>query len=68
MGRVQFKPVHPEDLNLLPFRSAGDLLCASVVDGDHEDINKLAISIRMGVIAFRRDNHDIRLCIEVDDI
>ena len=44
MGRVQFKPAYPEDLNLLPLRSAGDLLCASVVDGDCEDINKPVIS------------------------
>ena len=65
---VQFKPAHPEDLDLLPLRSAGDLLCASVVDGDREDINKPAVSIRMGVIAFRRDNHDIGSCTEVDDI
>ena len=65
MGRVQFKPVYPEDLDLLPLRSAGDLFCASAVDGDCEDINKPAVSIRMGVIAFRRDNHDIRLCMEV---
>ena len=28
----------------------------------------MKISIRMGVIAFRRGDHDVRPCAEVDDV
>jgi len=66
--RVLLKPAYPEDLNLLSLGSASDFLCAFVVDGDRKDINESAISIRVGVIAFRRSDHNVRSGAEVDNI
>ena len=65
---VFFKPVYPEDLNFLSPGFASDLLCAFVVDGNCEDVDESAILVRVGVVSFRRGNHDIRSCAEVDDI
>ena len=65
---IPFKPTYPEDLNFLSPGSTGNLLCAFVVDGDHEDIDESAISIGVRVIIFRRGDHDIRSCAKVDDI
>jgi hypothetical protein len=68
MGGVLFKPAYPEDLNLLSPGSASDLLCPFVVDGDREDVDESAVSIRVGVIMVRGSNHEIRSCTEVDDV
>ena len=68
MSGVLFKPAYPEDLNLLSPGSAHNLLCAFVVDGDCEDVDESAISIRVGVIAFRRSDHNVRSGAEVDNI
>ena len=68
VGRVLFKPAYPEDLNLLSPRSADDLLCPFVVDGDCEDVNESAISIRVGAVVVGRCDHDIRSCADVDGL
>jgi hypothetical protein len=68
VGGVSLKPAYPEDLNLLSPGSASDLLCALVVDGDCEDVDESAVSIRVRAIIFRRSDHDIGPRAEVDDI
>jgi len=64
---VLFKLTYPEDLDLLSFEPL-DLLLAFIVNRDCKDINELAILIRVGVVIFRRGNHDVRCCVEVDNI
>ena len=68
MGGVPFKPTYPEDLDFLPLGFSMYFLCTFVVDGDREDVDEPTITVRVGVIAFRRGDHDIRSCAEVDDI
>ena len=68
VSRVLLKPAYPEDLNLLSPIFASNLFCAFVVDGDCENVGKSVVSIGVGGIVSRRNNHDIRLCVKVDDI
>ena len=65
---VFFEPTYPEDLKLLSSGSTGDFLCAFVMNGNREDVDESAISIRMGVIAFGRCDHYIGSCAEIDHI
>ena len=68
MGRILLKPAYPEDLNLLSPGSASNLLCAFVVDGNREDVDESAISIRVGAVVVGRNDHDIRPCAEVNGL
>ena len=68
VGGVLLKPPHPEYMDLLSLGSAGDWLCAFVVDGNSEYVDKSAVSIGVGVVVFRSDDHDVRSRAEVDNI
>lgn len=68
VGGVLFKPTDPKDLDFLSRGIASEQLLAFVVDGNREDVDKSAVSIWVGVIAFGSSDHDIRARSEVDNI
>ena len=65
---VLFEPAHPENLNLLPPGSIGDLPCAFVVDWNCKYVDKSTIPIGMRVIALGGGNHDIRSRADIDNV
>lgn len=68
ISRVQFEPAYPEDLDFFSPGPTDEFLRAFVVDGNREDVDESAISIRVGVIVVRRDDHDVRSCAKVDGV
>jgi len=66
--RVQFEPAYPEDLDFFSPGPTDDLLRAFVVDGNCEHVDESAVSIRVGVIVVRGNDHDIRSCAEVNRV
>ena len=68
VSEILFEPACPNDFDLLPSGTTNGRLRPSVVDWNSEDVNYLAISIRVGAVVVGGSSHYVRVCVKVDDV